>query len=264
MLTFFTTCCPFRKKGMNPMTGAPLDIPTNRYIIQRNAIGSWTKLNKDCEIIIFGKEEGIKEITKKFNIKHDTQIEYLNEHVPFVKSLFERAEKIAEYDLLCYINSDIILVNNFLPAVQRVTKNFKQFLAVGQRWDIDISKGIDFDDSAWKENILKIVKEKGKLHKPAGMDYFIFPKGIWKNIPNFALARAKFDNWLMWDAINRSVPTIDMTLVTTVIHQNHEKNARVRFPDEFGYNSTLGGGKMRDTCHSKWILTKDGLKERCR
>ena len=35
-------------------------------IIQRNAIKSWTLLLPKCEIILFGDEEGTKEIAKEF------------------------------------------------------------------------------------------------------------------------------------------------------------------------------------------------------
>lgn len=42
---------------------------------------------------------------------------------PLVHSLFAKAQAVAANSLLCYINSDIILTSDFLPAVQSVKKN---------------------------------------------------------------------------------------------------------------------------------------------
>jgi hypothetical protein len=38
--------------------------------IQRNAIGSWTRLRPQCEIFLFGDDEGTAEVAKEFSVCH--------------------------------------------------------------------------------------------------------------------------------------------------------------------------------------------------
>jgi len=244
MLTFFTSCCPFEGR---------------RLIAQENAIESWIKLGQDCEIIILGKEKNLSEITKQYNIMCDQNIKYSEFKVPFVSSLFKRAEQIAKFDILCYVNCDIILLSDFLPAIKTITRQFKQLLAVGQRWDVEITEKINYNNKEWEKNLLEMIRQKGKLHSPSGMDYFIFRKGLWANIPDFSLARQRFDNWFVWDAIRRKIPTVDITQSVTVIHQTHP---RLINPTEFRKNIELGRGKMKDACHTEWMLIEGKLKKR--
>ena len=39
-------------------------------VIQRNAIRSWRMLRPECEIILFGDEEGMKEVAEEFGVRH--------------------------------------------------------------------------------------------------------------------------------------------------------------------------------------------------
>ena len=40
-------------------------------------------------------------------------------------------------------------------------------------------------------------------------------------MPPFALGRAFFDNWLIWDARRRGLPVVDLTEVVPALHQDH-------------------------------------------
>ena len=55
VLTIFTTAKPFHGQIA---------------VIQDNAIQSWTLLRPECEIILFGDEEGTAEAAAKFGINH--------------------------------------------------------------------------------------------------------------------------------------------------------------------------------------------------
>jgi len=54
-----------------------------------------------------------------------------------------------------------------------------------------------------------------------GLDYFIFPCGLFRDIPPFAVGRPAWDNWLVYKARSLGLPVIDATKMVTAIHQNH-------------------------------------------
>src|SRR5215472_4646768 len=113
-------------------------------IIQRNAITSWTFLHPRPEIILFGNEAGAAEAAKDISVRHISQIMRNEFGTPLLHDLFQRAEEHASHDTLCYVNADILLLDDFLKAVVRVREWSSKYLMVGRRWDVDIRKPINF------------------------------------------------------------------------------------------------------------------------
>jgi hypothetical protein len=188
--------------------------------IQTNAIRSWRQLNPDYEIILFGNDEGTAEIASELKIKHIRDVECTESGTPLVSSLFAIAQKEARYDFICYINADIILLSDFTQAVRYLT--LSHFLCVGQRWDVEWKNLIDFDKTGWESELRERVKSEGNLHPASGIDYFIFLRGFYKDIPPFAVGRGAWDNWLVYDARAGKAPVIDATGAITAVHQNHD------------------------------------------
>ncbi|MFC1953815.1 glycosyl transferase family 2, partial [Chloroflexota bacterium] len=85
MLTIITTTKPF--SGHNG-------------IIQRNAIHSWLQLRPECEIILFGNEEGTAETAEELGIKHVPDMEYNEYGTTLLNSMFMTAREMAENKLL--------------------------------------------------------------------------------------------------------------------------------------------------------------------
>lgn len=246
-------------------------IPKSFYghinIIQRNAIQSWLQLFPQCEIILFGDDDGVAETAKEFNVLHIPEIEKNEFGTPLLDSAFELAKNRAKNQILVYINSDIVLMSDFIPAVRAVKKPL--FLMGGQRWDIDIKEPINFKEVDWEKKLHNLIVKKGKLHGPLGMDYFVFPRNLQHNIPRFAVGRPGWDNWFIYQMRYLKIPVIDASGVVTVIHQNHDyahsvygKKKRVGGP-EFQESLKLAGGfsHMLTLRDSDWILTPEGLKK---
>lgn len=189
-------------------------------VIQRNAIISWTLLEPRAEIMLFGDEEGTAEIAAELGLVHISEVTRNTNGTPLASDLFERAQKMAENDLLCYINADIILLEDFLKAVEIVS--LERFLMVGQRVDLDYCDPLDFSSKDWTNRLRKKVEEEGKLHGHTGIDYIVFPRGLYREIPPFALGRTMWDNWLVYKARSLGVQVVDATRMATVIHQNHD------------------------------------------
>lgn len=254
------------EKGVTIFT-TPKPFHGNIGIIQRNAIQSWLMLYPECEIILFGNEEGTAEVASKFGIRHIPEVGCNEYGTPLISSMFEIAQDVASHQLMCYVNADIILMSDFLPAIRQI--QWRSFLLIGQRWDIDLKKPIDFDNSDWEERLRASLTKEGTLHAPSGIDYFIFPCGMYRDIPHFAVGRPGWDNWMVYQARHLKVPVIDATKAITAVHQNHDylhhpmgENGVWKGP-EAKRNLELTGGPshlfaLQD---ANWILSPQGLKK---
>ena len=190
--------------------------------IQRNAIGSWVRLNPQCEIFLFGDEEGAAAVAKEFTVRHIPEITRNGFGTPLLDEVFKKAEQLASDPLLCYVNCDIILGSDFIPTVRRVSQWRPQFLLVGECWNLDVEESLAFDRPSWEEDLKTLVQQKGKRRGPNAIDYFVFPSGLYQDLPPFALGRPRFDNWLIWKARNVEAAVVDATHVVSAIHQNHD------------------------------------------
>ncbi|GAH73237.1 unnamed protein product, partial [marine sediment metagenome] len=117
-------------------------------IIQTNAIRSWLSLQSACEVILLGNDEGTAELASELRLRHVPDVECSEYGTPLVNSTFSIAQDIASHQLMCYVNADIILISDFLPAVQRVHKY--PFLMVGQRWDLELNEPVNFNEAQWE------------------------------------------------------------------------------------------------------------------
>lgn len=254
MLTIFTIPKPFQ--GQNKVS-------------QINAIKSWLKVIPDCEIILFGDEIGVSDVAKKYNMLQISDILKNEYGTPLLSDVFEKAQKLASYNLLCYINADIILTKSFINSLNEIY--FDRYLLSGQRFNMDLSDLIDFNNENWETELIYALKHQGPLLLNGGMDYFVFPKGTIKSIPQFAVGRAGWDNWLVYYIRKQKLPMIDASCTINVIHQNHNYN---HVPNKIG-DKYLGAESDRNIQlagnykiylwnleDSDFILSKDGLKRR--
>jgi Tfp pilus assembly protein PilF len=191
-------------------------------IIQRNAIRSWTNLRPQPEIILFGEEEGVAEICAEFGLRHVPKVSRNEFGTPLVNKILEFGQLFASHDVMAYINADIILLADFLPAVEKVTQTFESFLMIGRRFDLGVDFEMDFQDPHWQENIRSYALQNGKYHAYAGIDYFLFRRGMWGEIPPFAIGRTAWDNWLVSYPLSKGIPVVDATPSVFIIHQNHD------------------------------------------
>jgi hypothetical protein len=195
-------------------------------ITQRNAIQSWTRLKCDYEIFLCGDETGTAEIAKEFNLKFVSHVARNQYGTPLIDSVFEQVQRAARHSLLCYVNADIVLLGSFILAVQSI--GFREFLMIGQRWDLDISEPIRYEAEHWEDDLKKLVELRGLLHPPSGIDYFVFPRRVRWSLPPLAVGRPGWDNWIIYRARELGLPVIDATRAVTVVHQNHDY-AHVKF-----------------------------------
>ena len=170
-------------------------------LIQRNAIKSWIAIGSDAEVILVGDDEGTLEIAQEFELKHIPAIDRNRFNTPTVSSAFDLAQGAAQGSVMAYVNADIMLTPDVLKVAQMVP--FSEYLVTGRRWDLDVLEEFDFGEPDWDGSLRKRAAENGRPQEPAGMDCFIFPKGMFRDLPPFGVGRAGWDNWMVYrDAIS--------------------------------------------------------------
>jgi hypothetical protein len=191
-------------------------------VIQRNAIRSWTKLRIRPEIILFGEDEGTAEVAREYGLRHIARVARNDSGTPLLHDLFAQAERNAGFDWLCYVNADILLLEDFAAAVERVAQQPPPLLMMGQRTDLDVTERIDFSRSGWAQEMHDRARKHGQLGPPNAIDYFVFTKGLGRNLLPLAIGRRWWDNWLLWHARSQKARVIDATQMVLAIHQNHD------------------------------------------
>ena len=195
---------------------------TNPHIamIQRNAIKSWTLL-PDVEVILLGEETGLAEAARELSVKHIPHVTRNTNGTPLISSMFQLARENSNSDLLCIVNADMILMPDFVEAAKQALKLKDKFVLLSQRWDLDVTQSLDFSNG-WEGRLRSVVSGQGSLHRPAGSDFFLFPRSSFLDIPDFIIGRAGWDNWMIYKARKEGWSVIDCTPSVMIVHQNHD------------------------------------------
>jgi hypothetical protein len=232
MLSFFTTAKAF---------------VGHSNVIQRNALRSWKLQHPDVEVILFGDDEGAAEVCSDLGLKHEPFTERHESGTKYLNYIFNRAQQIARHDYLCFSNCDIILTSDFLMAFEKAKVWQERFLLVSQRWDLDITEPIDFARTEWAREVREMATVHGFRQDEYWIDFFLFPKGMYTDMPAMIVGHCYWDNWMIWRALSEGVPVLDVGRFLVPIHQNH------------GYNPKYGRVKGVPTdALSQWNLNVIG------
>jgi hypothetical protein len=205
-LTIFTAPKPFTKPHIN--------------IIQRNAIQSWVRL-KDVEVILIGDEPGIPEVAREYSVMNVPDVQRDEQGIPLVSSVMEIGHSSTNSPVLCYANADMILMSDLVEAARKVAVLKKDFLLVGQRWNLGLDAPFDFSGD-WEARLREQVLRNGELFSPWGIDYFVFPHHLYTDVPDFTIGRVAWDNWMVYHARTTFGLAIDASRDVLAVHQKHD------------------------------------------
>jgi hypothetical protein len=94
------------------------------------------------------------------------------------------------------------------------------FVVVGQRTDLDLNVPLDFG-AGWQAALRDTCVQHASLSHHSALDLFLFPRGIYTDLPNFAIGRPAWDNWLVMHTLRRRIPLVDISNAVLLVHQNH-------------------------------------------
>ena len=189
--------------------------------IQRNAIQSWLHLGPEVEVLLVGQEPGLEEAAGELGVRLLSDVRRNEAGTPLVSSIFDLAHRASDSPLLLYVNADIILLPEVVAGARHVADQAREFLVIGQRWDLDVTQGLDYSPG-WDVRLKEEMRQRGRLHLPSGSDYFIFPRYLFQDMPGFAIGRAGWDNWMIYHARQHGWLVVDGTPDITILHQNHD------------------------------------------
>ncbi len=231
--------------------------------IQRNALESWLGLGQDIQIVLIGDEPGVADAAHEMGVQHVGDIETSERGTPRLDSAFSLAATVARHPLWSLVNADIVLLDDFLPAVDRVAKAFGKFVMVGECRDLAVAGRIRLQEGAVRAHLGRRALQEGRLRGYAALDYFVFPRGLFDPLPPFLIGRANFDNWLVWRARSRRHPVVDATRSVVAIHQSHDYSHVAGGRDEAysgeeaAHNLLLAGVKNNPFLRSDTFYTLD-------
>ncbi|MGE5073427.1 MAG: glycosyltransferase, partial [Anaerolineae bacterium] len=220
-------------------------------MMQWNAIRSWTLLD-DVDVLLLGEEDGLEDAARELGVRHSADVTFNPNGVPLISSMLKVARETYQNPLLCIINADIILMSDFVEAARQVEQRASVrplqngYVLLSRRWDLAVKAPLNFSHG-WEQRVQEDVQQRGSLHRPTGSDFFLFPRGCYADVPDFAIGRAGWDNWMIYRARKEGWPVIDGTPSITIIHQNHDyrhlPGARPHYdhPDT-RVNTQLAGG----------------------
>jgi hypothetical protein len=188
--------------------------------LQRRSVESWRAL--DVQVLLLGD---VAEAARELEVDHVAGLELTAHGTPRLDSAFALADAAAQFPLRCFVNADIVLGRDLLDAARAVSGQAPRFLVVGQSF------------------------EDGRPRGVAALDWFVFTPGLFGDVPPFAIGRAGFDNWLVWQARQAGI-VVDATHDVRAVHQPHGYEhvggkEEAYYGEEAARNIELAGGKSR-------------------
>ncbi|MEM9295381.1 MAG: hypothetical protein AAGA57_06230 [Planctomycetota bacterium] len=244
-------------------------------VAQDNAVASWRAMGPHIEVLVFGGGAQAQQAAAKLGATWAPEPEVNAYGTPTLSGLFAAARDMSAAPTLAYVNADILLGPDFTRAATLLAKRKKRFLAIGERHDLPVGRREDFTPdraAATWDRLRDEAHDQGRPCGPTALDYFLYPRTLFDRLPDFAIGRTAWDNWLVYHARRLHAPVIDLSPVVTAVHQahgyqhGHERRASghrwVWNGPEARYNLKLAGGKpnlytLFDATHR---LTDQGLQ----
>jgi hypothetical protein len=251
MISIFTAPKPFTNSHIN--------------IIQHNAIRSWMAIG--AEVILVGDDDGVAEAARDLGVKHAPDVARNTYGTPQIDSIFELGRTASSGDLLACVNTDVMLLPDFNSAADLVTRTQKEFLIIGQRWDLDVRQDLDFS-TGWVDRMQNEIRSRARRHPRGGSDYFLFSRNVFTHIPPFAIGRAGWDNWMIFEARQRGWAVVDGSVDINVIHQDHDYShlpggkPHYKLPESFDNVKAAGGRRTIFTLDDCDHLLENGQLRR--
>lgn len=198
-------------------------------IHQANALRSWRGCPQVRQIFVFGAVSGGTDSIAETGAEVVLDVETTDNGLPSIRSMFEIAAERSEADLLMFTNADMIYLPSFFASVDACRAEAgERFLLVGSRMDFDSESSLSFGSPDEIGRFEAHLNSVGKMHPPAGSDYFIFPRRQYleNRLPDLWIGRGGWDLYMIYHAKTKGFRTVDLSPSVWGYHQNHDYSNR--------------------------------------
>ena len=138
-----------------------------------------------------------------------------------LSDMFVTGQALASNPTVCWANADIIFTPSIMHAAEVVTEHPGPAYLVGRRTDLDQLTPLEFNDG-WSTALTSRAAHEGELKPANWIDYFMFTRGLFADLPSFAIGRPGYDPWLIWKAAELGADVIDASAFVVAVHQRHD------------------------------------------
>lgn len=194
------------------------------HIAQQNAIRSWQRLSPYVQVVLLGSDRQTADMADRLEVEYLDGIRTNEFGTPLVSSAFSLIAASATTPVFAYCNCDLILFDDFVEAVARLVEqeDLGRFLAIGRRTNLKLDRLVDFNRHDEVSDLRRLALLQGQRDSVVCKDYFVFPGNLFGQIPDFAVGRGNWDNWMVFQAKRRGVPVVSLTDCVLAIHQQHD------------------------------------------
>ena len=158
-------------------------------------------LGHGVQVMLVGDEAGVAASAGSSASSHVPGVALSEHGTPRIDDAFARVDALAEHPLRCFVNADVVLLDDFLPAVTAVEAPFDRFLIVGatarpRRVEDDLV--LDGAEPC-RARSARAATRAARAARPRSTTSSS-PPGLFDPLPPFVVGRARFDNWLVWQA----------------------------------------------------------------
>ena len=239
---------------------------------QRNAVNSWKQLGDNVTIVLVGDDEGVADAAGELGVQHQGNVATNRHGTPLVSSAFQLVHDSSDTPVLVYCNCDVILFEDFRVAIERLLQvaELEQFVAIGRRTDCAIDDLIDFQEPGAMATVERQLRQQGTPAPIVCKEYFAFTRGVYDQVPEFAVGRGNWDNWMVANAKQRGIPVVNISSQARVLHQQHDysHSGQNRMEcyvtgEEARENQRLAGGRnLVSGATSNWELGRHGVRKK--
>lgn len=228
-------------------------------VIQELSVKSWQ--DAGARLAILGPGAGVPEAAARLGIPHHPDISTRPDGRPRIDDLFRVAHQLARGEPYAYVNSDIYLTNPArLAETETVLSQLPSYLAVARRWELRLDP--QFVTTLSDAQIRSMRPDDLRRGPDEAIDFFLLDGRHAPSIPQFAVGRAGWDNWMIHDARLRCIPVVDLSHELQLIHLDvapgWAEGKRAPSDPETRRNRQLAGWAQLLTLDNATHLIKEG------
>lgn len=231
--------------------------------VQSRALACWRKFFPQAQIVVFGECSGCHDLFTKIDARHVAEVGGGECKMPRFNAVADWILRNCPTELCVYLNADIFLPPDFENFAWKIPS--RSALMIGQR--VDLSEHAYFEpDDFYQQLAIALQGGQAEVHRPSGMDFFVFRPGMWRDLKPLLVGRGGYDSALVAYCLRKAIPVIDASFAFPVVHQWHDYahlqggKAQVHYGDEARTNFLNHG--LRDfgpNClDADFMMTRDG------